>query len=215
MKKIGFLFIIVIVVVMITGCGSSPRGVAPRVVYPIEADTFVRLGEPDRNFGEESEITVNNSGIFENTRYVYLRFPLDNYPAGTIVESVTLRINGWLTSNALGGDNVPVYRVFPLLDNDWEENVITWNTRLEEATDTERLLATWTESRTGWISNARWYDIEGEGLVSYVQEAIDAGLNLISFALYGDDRPLGARFDLFTKENLENYPQLVVNTRAR
>ena len=126
----------------------------------MDADTFVRLGEPDRNFGEETEITVNNSGIFENTRYVYLRFPLDNYPSGTTVESVKLRINGWLTSNALGDDNVPVYLVFPLNDNTWEENEITWNTRLESATDTERLLGTWTESERGWISSAKWYEIE-------------------------------------------------------
>jgi len=92
---------------------AAPGGV---LTFAPSADTFVRSDYPDKNFGSKPGLAVDASP----TKHVLLKFTVSGVGTSSI-QSVKLRLY-CVDDSSVGGD------FYPVADNSWQENTVTWNT---------------------------------------------------------------------------------------
>src|SRR5262249_30248682 len=92
------------------------------------ADTYVRSGLPDNNYGTASQILVKNDDIGDNSRQAYLLFDLTGI---TSIKTAELNIVGMINDaddvvvGVYGATNPPA----------WDESTLTWNTKFDSDAD--------------------------------------------------------------------------------
>jgi hypothetical protein len=94
---------------------SSPQQVISSIVFTPVADSFVRESNPDSNYGSSKTLYVDNYPVTHS----YLRFEVNGL-SNQDVQFVKFRIYA-NSSNSTG------FTVSAVLDNNWEENGITYN----------------------------------------------------------------------------------------
>jgi hypothetical protein len=107
-------------------------------------DTFVRGGSyASTNYGTENSLIVKDAADENYDRYTYLKFDLGGLSGKTIFQAkLKLYVNA--LSN---GTPAPAY-VFPLTNDSWSENQLTWNNKpLPSNTSLEEKSIL----QTGWI----------------------------------------------------------------
>ncbi len=120
---------------------SAPTGVggfASTVELTPTQDSFVRKGEPDRNFGSDGGIVIKDSGGGTTTRKGYLQFDLSTVNHEFNYAELELVVS---TNDIGGGKSDPggpfLVELYGLNDDftpegdelgaDWTEGVLTWN----------------------------------------------------------------------------------------
>lgn len=108
------------------------------------ADSFVRKGQADTNFGNDIHVLTKNAGTGSTTRKGYLRFDLST--VGTDIADAFLELDVSM-NDAGGGSTAPVTQVvnvFGLVDGDagenWDETTLTWNNAPANNTSNNNLL---------------------------------------------------------------------------
>ena len=152
---------------------------------PAEADAWIAEQSPIENFGADPTLNVI-SAIGENSRAV-VRFPLPQAPAGCVVQSATLRL--YPESPPERPSILQVLR----LTSAWGENNVSWGNQPATAGPVAEAWA------------GQW------DVTAHVQAMYADGGNhgfLIRHAV--ENHPFGAEVGFFSKEQLENPPQLVV-----
>jgi hypothetical protein len=154
-----------------------------------EADAWIDEHDPIKNNGDDSTLKVISKSPAENSRGV-VRFPLPQAPGGCVVQSATLR---------LYSDSVPdVPRTLQALrlTSAWGENNVAWSNQPAAA-------APAAEAPAG-MGYVQW------NVTSQVQAMYAFGNHgfLIRHAVENDIG--GGEETFFSKEKLENPPELVV-----
>jgi hypothetical protein len=157
---------------------------------PAEADAWIDEQAPLENHGADPTLNVMSAAIRENSRAV-VRFPLPQAPAGCVVQSATLRLYS----------DSPPERPSVLqalrLTSAWGENSISWGNQPATAGPA---VETW-----GGFGYVQW------DVTAHVQAMYAGGGNhgfLIRHA--EENHAFGAEAAFFSKEQLENPPQLFV-----
>jgi hypothetical protein len=154
-----------------------------------EADAWIDEHDPIKNNGDDSTLKVISKSPAENSRAV-VRFPLPQAPGGCVVQSATLRVYS---------DSVPdVPRTLQALrlTSAWGENNVAWGNQPAAA-------APAAEAPAG-MGYVQW------NVTAQVQAMYAFGNHgfLIRHAVENDIG--GGEESFFSKEKLENPPQLVV-----
>ena len=101
-------------------------------------------GAPDTNYGGDALLVVSGGNGW--TRRSFVKFDLSTIPAGSIIDSATLRL---FLQNAPGSSRTDdVYRV---TGADWAEGTITWN-------NAPAVAATPTDSNATGTTAGAWID---------------------------------------------------------
>ena len=150
---------------------SAPVTIDVVTVLAAAADSYVRDGSPNSNFGNSSAIDVRvaNSG---NNRWTYLRFSIASL---TTVQSARLRLFGNLNATTPAAVQT---RVFSSTNLTWGETSITWNNKPAPGA---AILAS-----VPLVNNstaARWYEWD---LTSFVQAEKAAGRTAVTLVLRND-----------------------------
>jgi PASTA domain len=151
-----------------------------------DADAWIDEHDPIKNNGADSTLKVISKSPAENTRAV-LHFPLPQAPAGCVVQSATLKLYSD-SAPALPG-KLQALR----LTSAWGENNITWGNQPATAQPAAEAPAA-----MGYV---QW------NVTAQVQAGAPHGF-LIRHAVENDIA--GAEEGFFSKEKLENPPELVV-----
>jgi hypothetical protein len=114
--------------------------------FGLDADTFVRSDNPTAHPGSKVSFTVDGSPV----KHGLLKFTVSGVGSDAI-ESVMLRLY-CLDASDHGGD------FFPVADNLWQENTVTWNTQPEADTTSVASL--------GAVSANTWYEVDLSSLVT-------------------------------------------------
>jgi hypothetical protein len=150
---------------------SAPVTIDVVTVLAAAADSYVRDGSPNSNFGTSTSVQVRvaNSG---NNRWTYLRFSLAGL---TTIQSARLRLFGNLTSTTA----TPVQtRVFSSTNLTWGETSITWNNKPAAGSTVHASVPLVTNSTA-----ARWYDWD---LTAFLQAQLAAGRTAVTLVLRND-----------------------------
>jgi PASTA domain len=154
-----------------------------------EADAWIDEHSPIDNKGDDSTLKVISKAPAENTRAV-VQFPLPQAPAGCVVQSATLR---------LYSDSVPsTPRTLQALrlTSAWGENNVNWSNQPAAAAP-----AAETSAGFGYV---QW------NVTAQVQAMYAAGNFGFLIRDANENDPAGNEEGFFSKEKLENPPQLVV-----
>jgi hypothetical protein len=157
---------------------------------PADADAWIEEQSPIENFGADPTLKVMSAAIRENSRAL-VRFPLPQAPAGCAVQSATLRL--YSESPPERPSTLQVVR----LTSAWGENNVSWGNQPATAGP---VAESW-----GGFGYVQW------DVTAHVQAMYADGGNhgfLIRHAV--ENHPFGAEAAFFSKEQLENPPQLVV-----
>ena len=92
---------------------KSKPGTLTSIFYPTE-DTYVDSGKPDVNFGGDSSLNLTTP-TKDITREAYIKF---NPQVDGDIVAATLR---------LGADRNIDFGIYPVADNSWQEDTMTWN----------------------------------------------------------------------------------------
>jgi hypothetical protein len=139
-------------------------------------------GNPDSdNHGSDTSLYVENQELiadFPCFSRSYLRFGLDDIPAGKIIISATLTLHHWGgASSSAQPSYIQVFRA----DDGWEEDTVAWNTG---PLAQENLPGTWVQTA---ISAPTWpYDAYTWDVSKAVGAAYVAG-EPVTLALYSAD----------------------------
>jgi hypothetical protein len=106
--------------------GKKPAG-AVTTVHASD-DAFVRASNvsnyDDTNFGDETDLNIRNHGQFSNPRQItFLKFHIPVVYRPDIQQAI-LKVR----ARSANGANQVQAHVYALLDDDWSEDAITWNT---------------------------------------------------------------------------------------
>ena len=135
------------------------------------ADSYVRDGSPNSNFGNASavEVRVATSG---NNRWTYLRF---NIGGLSTIQAARLRLFGNLTSTTTTAVQA---RVFSSTNLTWGEGSITWNNKPAPGATVLASVPLVINSTT-----ARWYEWD---LTAFLQAEKAAGRTAVTLVLRND-----------------------------
>lgn len=142
-------------------------------------------GDPEHdNYGTDGNLFVENQELiadFPCFSKSFLRFHLDPVPAGKVVISATLSLYHW--SNARWDLAQPSLIWLLTVDEDWEENTVTWN---NAPMAQENLSATWVDVITP-ANNPGWPGVRYDwDATKAVAEAYAAG-EPVNIAMYTAD----------------------------
>jgi hypothetical protein len=150
---------------------SAPVTIDVVTVLAAAADSYVRDGSPNSNFGTATSVQVRvaNSG---NNRWTYVRFSLAGL---TTIQSARMRLFGNLASTT----TTPVQtRVFSSTNLTWGETSITWNNKPAAGATVLASVPLVTNSTA-----ARWYEWD---LTAFLQAEIAAGRTAATLVLKND-----------------------------
>jgi hypothetical protein len=156
---------------------------------PAEADAWIDEHDPIKNNGDDSTLKVISKSPAENSRAV-VRFPIPQAPAGCVVQSATLRVY------SDSQPDVPRTLQALRLTSAWGENNVAWSNQPAAAAP-----AAEAPSAMGYV---QW------NVTAQVQAMLAFGNHgfLIRHAVENDIA--GGEESFFSKEKLENPPELVV-----
>jgi hypothetical protein len=179
-----------LVVPAVASAQSAPSCAEATRTASADADGWIDEQSPLENFGADATLNVRSIAGRENSRAV-VRFPLPSPPAGCVVQSATLRLYS----------DSPLERPSILqavrLTSAWAENSVSWG---NQPTSAGPVAEAW-----GGFGYVEW------DVTAHVQGMYADGGNhgfLIRHAV--ENHPFGAEAEFFSKEQLENPPQLVV-----
>ena len=100
----------------------------PRQAVPVAASTYIKDGEPNRNFGDEDRLGLKNY-TDDHAREIYLRFDLTGFNAADAGDVIDLVLE--LTPVDLGSRanemSIRVERTLTGAEHDWDESGLSWN----------------------------------------------------------------------------------------
>jgi hypothetical protein len=109
-------------------------------------DATLRSGSPDNNYGPDSTLQADNDPTDDDFLIKFAVSGINNLP----VLAAKLRLYN-INSSSVGGD------LYPVLDNNWNENTVTWNTAPQAGPTLEASL--------GPVSEDNWYELDVSALV--------------------------------------------------
>lgn len=135
------------------------------------ADSYVRLGQPNNNFGDASQVVIKDSGSGSTTRKGYLRFDLA--PVNLPIVDAALLLDVALNNQGGGGSTPQTHtvHVWGLDDGDpgelWDEMGINWTDAPANGPN-ESILANATELGEFVARN-----VDGQTALFSTQELVD------------------------------------------
>jgi hypothetical protein len=125
---------------------TLPRADASDLVFGPAADTFIVQDLPTTNFGAGSRLEVDHSA----DRHALLKFTVSGVGANPVATAALRLYN--VNGSSRGGD------VYPVSDNSWQENSVTWNTAPAPGPTPVASL--------GAVSANQWYSIDVTSVVT-------------------------------------------------
>jgi hypothetical protein len=157
------------------------------------ADTYVRSGTPDTNFGGDDKLLVKNDGAGGNSREVYLRFDLTGLTNDFV--SASLKLTGMINSS----DTVSVGVYSSTSTPDWDEETLTWNTRFQaDPTPLGSFIVN--------AANDKTYTVD---LSDYLRNELTLGHQVVTLILKSA-APTISNAIFHSKESPDGVPQLVI-----
>lgn len=156
----------------------------------VVADAYVSqvAGEEDTNFGDAADMHIIRDAENNASKQVLLKYDISQVSPENIVGNATLNISLAQHSDN-PGDPMEEYMVEVLAvdDQSWAENQVTWNTKPETSTDV--LMETNVTNK----GSSEYYSLTSDQFVHYINDAVKAGKDSVSFLVRGKTNTPGSR----------------------
>ncbi|MCB0588259.1 MAG: DNRLRE domain-containing protein [Phaeodactylibacter sp.] len=139
-------------------------------------DVFVSQAEPDANFEiADADMHLINNASTNASKDIYLKFDISGSKDG--IGAATLLLRGAQKDPPTQNENFRI-QVFGTDSDNWTEGTLTWNTTPETTTGA---LAEYN------ITESAVHPVSGAALTAYVNEAIRAGRENLTFVIRGKE----------------------------
>jgi hypothetical protein len=139
-------------------------------------DVFVSQVDPDTNFEiEDADMHVVKDETNMASKEIYLKFDISQSKAG--IGAATLMLRGAQQNPPTQEENFYI-QIFGTGSDQWSENTLTWNTRVEATTGA---LAAYN------ITESKYHEVSSKALTDYIEEALSSGRSHLTFVVRGRD----------------------------